>query len=83
MPLGHKDHFELKAVFFCLVGVFRLVGFLFCFYLGFFWGGGVFFVLFFILKADLKKQTPKKLSGLHLFPKSGAYTYKVVFRSPF
>ena len=77
MPLGHKDHFELKAVFFCLVGFFRLVGFLFCFYLGF------FVLLFFILKADLKKQTSKNVSRLHLFLKSRAYTYKVVFRFHF
>lgn len=68
MPLGHKDHFELKAVFFCLVG------FLFCFYLGLFgfFLGGVFFVLlFFILKANLKKQTPKSFLDSTCFLKAG------------
>lgn len=60
MPLGHKDHFELKAVFFCLVGVFRLVGFLFCFYLGFFWGGGRVFCFVFYPEGRLEETDTKK-----------------------
>ena len=77
---GRKDHSELKAVFVSLVFFI-----LFLFEGGFLGEGKCFrvFFCFYILKVVLKKQIPKQLSGLHLFPKSRTYIYNVVFSSPF
>ena len=79
-PPGRKDHSELKAVFVSLVFFI-----LFLFEGGFLGEGKCFrvFFCFYILKVVLKKQIPKQLSGLHLFPKSRTYIYNVVFSSPF